>query len=179
VQKYARFLAPVAILVIVFGTIYGVAQQAQRNDANMPQIQLAEQNAASLNKTGNVQTLSQSYIDLGSSLDPFVIIYDKNGTPVSGSGYLNGALPQIPKGVLTSSKGKDYHAVTWQPTGKLRFATVAVAANDFYVVSGRSLKIVEQNETKTLRLSVFGGLAALVVLSSAYYFAPKQKNPRK
>ena len=41
-KEHLPWFASLAILVVVFGTIYGAVQQSQRSDANSPQIQIAE-----------------------------------------------------------------------------------------------------------------------------------------
>ena len=74
-----------AILVVIFGTIYTVAHQAQRQDANYPQIQIAEDAAAALNRGVKPAALVSGKVDLGASLAPFTIIYDKSGRIVAGS----------------------------------------------------------------------------------------------
>lgn len=168
-KKYTYLWMSIALLVVVvFGSIYMVVQQAQRNDADYPQIQMAEDTAAILNGGAAPGTVVNGSVIMGKSLAPFTLIFDKNGNIVNGNGYLRGTMPKIPMGVLTAAKGHDYHRVTWQPAGDVRIAAVAVAADNYYVVSGRSLKVVEQNIQRTLALCVFGGLVSLVVLSAAF-----------
>jgi len=167
-EKLYNWFAAAIILVIIFGTMYGVVQQSQRNDANYPQIQIAEDTAASLNAGSKPSSLISGKVDINQSLAPFTIIYNHSGAVVAGSGYLNGTLPTVPIGVLTASKNKAYSFVTWQPQSGVRVAVVTVTANNFYVLSGRSLTEVEKNEQKTFKLSVIGGIASIVVLSGAF-----------
>lgn len=155
----------VAVVIVIFGTIYTVVQQAQRNDANYPQIQLAEDTAAQI-KSGSdpyIASLNPP-VDMRTSLAPFTIVYDKAGHPLSGSGYLNSKVPNAPSGILTAALGKTYNAVTWQPQKDVRIAAVTVTAKGYYVLSGRSLTEVEKNETHTLQLTAIGGIIALVLL---------------
>lgn len=175
-KKLAPWLGSVLILVIIFGTIYGVVQQAQRLGANMPQIQMAEDTAALLNKETRPQVLTQGDVNIQSSLAPFLIVYSKSGKLVSGSGFLNGKVPTAPIGVLTNSNNKDYSTVTWQPSSDVRIAAVTVAANNYYVLSGRNLKEVEKNENHTFWLAFAGGVFSLAVLALAYVVAkPSRK----
>lgn len=167
-KKNLHWFSALAILVIIFGTIYAVVQQSQRLDANDPQIRLAEDTAEALNNGVKPTALPQGKVDMNKSLAPFVIIYDTNGEVVTGNGYLNNEIPKVPKGVLTSADDKEYNAVTWQPTSDLRFAAVTVKANGFYVLGGKSLRQVEKNETRTLLLTFLGGIAAAAVLGGAY-----------
>lgn len=160
--------AAIGVLVIIFGTIYGVGQQIQRSDANYPQIQLAEDKAAQLNTDPSAKFLrSLPHIDMRTSLAPFTIVYDKAGNVISGSGSLDGSVPKAPMGILTAAQGQPYHAVTWQPDKNVRIAAVTVDARGYYVLSGRSLTEVEKNESKTFRIALLGGILSLVVVGAA------------
>jgi hypothetical protein len=117
-----------------------------------------------LNEGQDPSVLAKGKVDVGSSLAPFVIIYDISGHVVNGSGYLNGSVPTVPLGVLTAANSKPYNAVTWQPEGGVRIAAVSVATHHYYVLSGRSLKEVELNEQRTFQDSLLGGIAVIVVL---------------
>lgn len=164
-KKLIAGLAGVGILVIIFGTIYGVAQQIQRSDANSPQIQMAEDTAMQINsgKDPHVASILPP-VNMNASLAPFTIVYDKNGNVVSGSGYLNGKVPKASLSMLKASNGKDYSAVTWEPQKDVRIAAVTVAAKDYYVLSGRSLTEVEKNESHTFQLAFIGGMVALLFI---------------
>jgi hypothetical protein len=178
--KLLPWLASLGILVVFFGTVYTVVQQAQRSDANYPQIQLAQDTADSLNNgTGDLNVYTGN-VDIAKSLAPFTIVYDKKGNVVSGTGFLNGKVPKAPIGILEGAKGEDYHVVTWEPKGDIRIAAVTVAAKDYYVLSGRSLKEVEKNESRTLLLSFLGGVIATLLLGLIFAFnelRPLQHRP--
>ncbi len=167
-KKLLPWLFVAITLVVLFGTIYTIAQQVQRSDANYPQIQLAEDTAAALNHDN--LALGQVYgsVNIATSLAPFTIIYDKTGRVVTGSGYLNGHVPKIPIGLLSAAKGKDHNAVTWQPQKNVRVAAVSVAAKNYYVLSGRSLREVEKNETTTLQLAMLGGIVSMILLAVVF-----------
>ncbi len=167
-KKLVLLLGPVAILVLIFGTIYGTVQQSQRNEANSPQIQLAQDTAAELNQGVQPAAAVSGKVNLATSLSPFVIIYDQEGHVVAGSGYLNGSIPTVPYGVLTASNGHDYNTVTWEPQSNVRIAAISVQADKYYVLSGRSLKEVEANESQTFLISFVGGLLSLLVLVTMY-----------
>ena len=161
-------LAVVGILVVIFGTIYATVQQAQRRDANYPQIQLAEDTAAQLGTVnGPTAPSSMAPVDMKASLAPFVIVYDAKGRVVSGSGYLNGRVPSASLSMLQEARGQDYNAVTWQPANGVRIASVTVATKNYYVLSGRSLKEVEKNEDHTLQIAFVGGILALILVMAA------------
>ena len=163
-KKLIAGLASVGIVVIMFGTVYGVAQQVQRNDANMPQIQMAEDTAAALNKGQSTEVLAHGTVNMAESLAPFTIVYDKKGQIVVSSGYLNDTVPKTSLDMLKAAQGKDYSAVTWEPQKDVRIAAVTVAAKDYYVLSGRSLTEVERNENHTLWLAMAGGILSLLML---------------
>jgi hypothetical protein len=165
-KKYASILTIGFILVIIFGTIYVTVQQSQRSGADWPQIQLAEDGAVLLNKNQPPRMFSGTFVDISKSLATFTNIYDLAGDPVTGSGYLNGSLARVPKGILTAADGTDYHHVTWEPKSGIRIAAVTVRADKYYVLSGRSLGDVEKNESKTLVLSIVGGLLSLAAATT-------------
>jgi hypothetical protein len=172
-KKNALWLGAIAILVIIFGTIYTIVQQAQRSDADYPQVQMAEDAAAALNNGAQPMTLVGSKVNINTSLAPFTIIYDKSGHIVAGSGFLNSSVPTIAFGVLSAANGHTYNRVTWQPQNGVRIASVSVAAKHYYVLSGRSLAEVEKNETKSFQLSVLGGVCSLIVLGLAFLTTKK------
>ena len=167
-KKLLPWYAVGLILVIIFGTIYTVAQQMQRRDANYPQIQIAEDLAVELNHGADPTTVVSGKVNFVSSLAPFVIIYDEFGKPIAGSGYLNDRLPKMPLDSLVDAVGKAYSFVTWETDNGVRVAAVTVATSKYYVLSGRSMVEVKKNQTNSLVLSVLGGLCALLVVLVLY-----------
>jgi hypothetical protein len=162
--KFLPLVGTAAILTIVFGTIYVITQQSLRLGANDPQIQLAEDAAAALDAGQKPGDLTRGRMDMGASLQPFIIIYDKSGKPVAGNGYLDGKLPQVPVSVLEASKGQERNSITWQPASDVRVASVTVASKDYYVTSGRSLREVESRESAVFKLAASGWAASIFVL---------------
>src|SRR4051812_12961500 len=114
-KRLLPWFAAMGLLVVIFGTIYGVVQQAQRSDANYPQIQLAQNLAYTLDRRNELALPLDGHVDIAKNLAPFTIVYDKKGNVVSGSGYLDGKVPKAPLGTLKAAEGQDYHAVTWEP----------------------------------------------------------------
>lgn len=167
-KKLLPWFACLLILIVGFGTIYAAVQQQQRSDANNPQIQLAEDTAYQLNEGDIPQVLVYGRVEVDESLAPFTIVYNKKGNVVVSSGYLNGKVPKVDKGVLEDSKGKDYNAVTWEPKKDVRIAAVAVEGKDYYVLSGRNLKQVEKNESKTLEVVMIGLILSILLLGAVY-----------
>src|SRR5438105_2570255 len=95
------FAIPFIASVIVFGTIYVIAQQSIRMAANDPQIEYAEETATIL-----ADGIKPSLVDLGPDIDiaqsvsPFVTVYDQSGAVLNTSGYLAGSALKIPAGVF-------------------------------------------------------------------------------
>src|SRR5690348_3821333 len=102
--------------------IYASVQQNYRQSLNDPQIQVAEDTAFALSHGAGIEntlwkelpmqtsTSSRSYIDIATSLSPWIAYYAENGTPLESTGLLDGALPDVPNGVLASAatgNGKD------------------------------------------------------------------------
>jgi hypothetical protein len=170
-QKLIPWLGVVVIILLIFGTIFTVTQQAGRAAANSPQIQIAEDAAAQLNRGDHPLIVTSGQMDIEASLAPFTIVYDKSGKVVSGSGYIRGKVPKAPMSILAAAKGRDYNAVTWEPKDGVRIAAVTVAADKYYVLSGRSLKLAEKQANTTLLLSALGCLASLVVVGVLYVVA--------
>ncbi len=176
-NKIIPWLTALGILFVIFLTIYGVSQQVQRNDADYPQIQIAEDAAAMLNSGAKPNSIASGAINMNSSLAPFIIVYTKSGQVISGSGYLNNKIPQAPIGILTNSNDKDYYRVTWQPQSNVRIAAVTVSANHYYVLSGRSLKIIEKNENHTFQIAFAGGLLSVAILFVGFViYNPSKKS---
>lgn len=167
-KKYVPWLAAVVLVTILFGAMYTLVQQTLRLGANDPQIQMAEDAAAQLNGGARPAPLIGGRVDIGKSLAPFILIYDKSGNVAAGSGYLNGAIPALPRGVLTHAKGSSYNAVTWQPKDNVRIASVTVAADNYYVLSGRSLRETESRANGLAKLVGASWFVSLLVLAAAW-----------
>lgn len=176
--KHYSLILTIGVLTVIFGTIYVVGQQILRQDANDPQIQLAQDIAQKLNAGGQPTDIDNSMVNMATSLAPFIIIYDKAGVVVAGSGYLNGNLPTVPLGVLQHSTNAAFNAVTWEPAASVRIASVTVSANNYYVLSGRSLKQVEARESTIMELALFGWLVTVVGIVTVNFcrsmFHPKK-----
>src|SRR5690349_1554457 len=111
-RKLFPWLIALAMLLVVFGTIYTVVQQSQRSDANYPQIQLAEDTSSGIKQGDLPATLVGQEVNMAKSLAPFTNVYNEKGGVILGSGNLDGKVPKPPLGMLQAAKGKEYHAVT-------------------------------------------------------------------
>jgi hypothetical protein len=157
------------ILTILCGLVYVSVQQAIRQGANDPQIQIAE-DAARLLEAGGVPqiVLGQNIsVPIEQSLAPYVVVFDGSGKPVAGSGKLNGQLPSLPVGIFDFVRAHGEDRVTWQPETGVRSAIVIVGyggKNPGFVMAGRSLWEVEKR-VDWLTAQIAGAwLSALFVL---------------
>lgn len=175
---YRYYIVAAVILGMVFGSMYGLVQQLGRMQANDTPSLLATQAAKVVNAYG-VQGVTAQPTDIANNPVPFVIIYDKNGKAVAGSGYLNKKLAVIPKNVLTVANS-GMHTVTWEPKDGVRIATVIVSTKNNYVLGGQSLKYTESHADKLFWLALAGYGATLVVLAlSGFLVETKLRKPGK
>ncbi|MCL4384288.1 hypothetical protein M1116_02450 [Patescibacteria group bacterium] len=165
------FWLPVGVITtLLCGLIYFLEFQHFRLPAYDPQVQLAEDIAASLSANRPLESVVSLtvHVDLTKSLAPFANFYDSQGRPEAGTGFIDNAVPSIPAGVFkyTTAHGED--RITWQPRPGIRQAIVVKPykskTSSGFVVVGRSLREVEQRE-RILFEEVAVGLLFLLVIS--------------
>ncbi len=143
--------------------LYAVGQQNYRQNANDPQIQLAEDGAAALGRgaaPADIVPRGQS-IDIAKSLASFVAVYDEQGLPLESTGVLDGAPPKPSKDLFTNWKFWS-HGHTWQPAPDVRIALVIVhVPSGGYVAAGRNMREVE-GRIMSLGAKVFAGWLLLL-----------------
>jgi hypothetical protein len=156
---FLRRWLPIAVAVTVLsGTVYAVAQQVLRQDANDPQVQMAEDAAA---QGLSVAGAGMPAVDMRRSLAPWLIVYGPDRREVGGSARLDGKLPDYPVTAFDNAPVGGRDAITWEPAPGVRAATVIVGFKGGWVVAGRSLRLVEERENLVLQLSVLGWLLAM------------------
>lgn len=165
-----RWIPTAFIITALTGLVYISVQQTLRQSANDPQIQMAEDATALLNRGDALSfVVPQQKIDLAASLAPYVIVYNEQGSPLASSGYLNDSIPVPPIGVLTHSIGEKDNRVTWQPQLGVRQAVVVThfsnTSQSGFVLAGRSLREVEKREGF---IEMYALLAWLVTLAGSY-----------
>lgn len=159
---------PLALTATVLSLfIYGAVQQAIRQAANDPQIQLAEDAAGRLNAGQSAQAvLLPDTVDMGVSLAPFMIIYDESGSVRASSVSLHGQVPILPSRVLRAVRDGGEDRFTWQPEPRNRNAVVvtrySAGAQSGFVLAGRSLREVEKREEHIRNLITLGLVVALL-----------------
>lgn len=168
IKKYLNLVSVFALLTIIFATIYVQGLQSLRLSADDPQIQMAEDTVLKLDNGVSPKSLLGGKVDIANSLAPFIIIYDKTGKVVAGNGYVDNIIPAVPTGVLTSATPGRDNKVTWQPQSNIRIASVTSAAQNYYVLSGRSLKEVEVREDRILDLTAAGYVASILFATGIF-----------
>jgi len=155
------------ILTLMGGSAAGTFQQMLRRGANQPQIQMVTLYSSKIEsgvKPDDV--IPQNNIDLEQSLEPFAIFYNDQGVPITANGYLNQAIPSPPHGVFNYLRSHSIDTVTWQPQPNVRIAAVIhriSGPNPGFLLGGRSLRLVEEQESVFWRM-VFIGWFVLVFL---------------
>jgi hypothetical protein len=174
IRRALAFFLPVAVLATLgCGLIYVEVQQDLRSGANDPQYQMAEDAAAKLNggATPVFVVNRAAVVDLSKSLSTFVIVFDSNHKVLESNARLDGGIPVPPSGVLDKASSGIPNAVTWQPRDGVRVATVTVAWNGGFVMVGRSLTRVEQQEDTAGLLAGFALPLILLVLAFSSFLA--------
>ena len=129
--------------------IYIAVQQNYRASLNDPQIQLARDGAEALRMGAEPAEIvpRQRLIDAGSSLAPFVVVYDEKVLPLESSAFINGGPPKPPAGVFEYARRNGENRVTWQPNSGVRIAIVVRHIDNEkggFVLAGRNMKEVER-----------------------------------
>jgi hypothetical protein len=170
-KKKSTYIVLLLVVSIVFGVFYAAVQQALRRGANEPQDSMASAVVASLEAGARPQDLVSGQINVATNMAPFVIIYDTSGKVVAGSGYLDGQVPQVPIGVLRAGSRDKPNSITWQPEGNVRLASVSYATRDYYVLGGRSLRVVEKQITDVTLWMLIAWLAVVLLTGGVYTIA--------
>lgn len=173
-----KYFTPLAIVItLLSGLMYVTGQQLLRISANDPQIQFAQDIAASLNSGNTPQAIiPASRVDMAKSLATFIMVFDAKGTLMLSTGEINGKEPTVPVGVFdyVTKNGED--RFTWQPQSGVRNAVVATKYKNGFVLVGRSLKEVEKREDNLLKVVIFGWVATMIAtFASITLLSPKHK----
>ncbi len=172
VKNIVRAWLPLAVITTAFcGLAYVTVQQSLRQGANDPQIQMAEDAAAALDRGESAGTVvPRGGQDIARSLAPFLILYDAQGKPQQASALLGGQLPDYPIGALQAAGNSGENRVTWQPQADVRIASVAVPYQGGYVVAGRSLREVETREAQIQTIAFLTWILTLIAVLAVVAF---------
>lgn len=158
------------VITLIFGTIYAAVQQDYRQSANDPQIQIAEDTVASLERGARPQPVPlASQLDISKTLSPFIIIYSATGTPMFATAQLGGKEPTLPEGVLSYTEDHGENRLTWQPQDDVRIAAVIKTSTAGYVLVGRSLREIEKRESELSLQVLLGWLASVIIILLSYF----------
>src|ERR1041385_5293285 len=106
--RAARVWVPLAVALTGLSlAVFVAVQQDLRQNANDPQIQMAEDAATALN--GGVPpnaVVPDRSVELSSSLGTFVMVFDKADALVASSANLHGQAPPFPTSVLDNVHGQ-------------------------------------------------------------------------
>lgn len=181
IKTILKIWLPFVVTITAFCALtYATIQQSYRQNANDPQIQMAQDVADAIVDGKDVGTLLPiDKIYVAKSLAPFLIVLDQEGNEIASSVILDGQTPELPNGVLDSTKELGENRITWQPSDGVRIAAVIVSYKDGYVLAGRNLREVEAREAQ---LTAFAGLtwilalfATLVVIIFGEYLLSEKK----
>lgn len=186
---FRRFIPLAFLATAACGLVYLAVQQSLRQNANDPQIQMAEDAVTQLQTdTPGQMVVVPGIIDINQSLAPYLVVYDASGNPVAGNGLLDGTLPGLPAGIFNyvSLYGEDHF--TWQPRPDIRQAVVVMGIpGGGFVMAGRSLREIEiredrvKFETGGVLLFTLGGLLVLEIIFAAIesWWLRKEKKEAK
>jgi len=167
IKNIFKLWLPFAVVISAFSLlIYAVVQQAYRQSANDPQIQMANDAAEALDHGKTVdEIVPVETIDMDRSLAPFYLIFNSDEQPTAGSGILNNSLQTVPEGVLDFAKNNGENRVTWQPQPGVRIAAVIVPYQNGYVLAGRNMREVEVREAQ---VSTFAGITWVLAMLGTF-----------
>ena len=162
---------------------YAIPQHVLRSGLNDPQIQMATDLAAKLERVGVNDGLPQgalpasdssANIDMARSLSPFFIVYNDAGQPLGVNGNLDGQTPVPPAGVFSNVRDHGEERVTWQPRRGVRIAAVIERVNGVQpglVLAGRNMREVESRigDVRTMAGLTWLGMLALIALGTVAF----------
>lgn len=167
--------AAAMIVTVLCGLIYVSVQQAHRSAGNDPQSQIASDLKAAIeNNRSIMQYMTNDSTELSESLSVFKTIYNKNGEPIQSTGFINGQLPKIPKGVFDFTNKNDEDVFTWQPQRGVRMAMVVKkikSSQTGFVAAGRSLKEVEKRESDLTTMVFVAWLVCMGIIVMHFLFS--------
>ena len=164
-----RRLLPLWILLSGLVTVaafaaFIVIQQQLRAAANHPQVEMAREAAGKLNAGANPHSVvNGAQVDIASSSDTYLIVFDSNGALLASSAQLEGIAVTPPSGVFAYVRDHGEDMISWQPAVGVRSAIVADSFNGGYVVAGRSLTSTEHAESALGLWAIFGWAAAVLL----------------
>jgi hypothetical protein len=162
------------ILTALGGAAAITVQQMLRRGADQPQIQMADLSVSQLlSGEKPVDFVSPKHVDIGQSLEPFVIFYNDAGQSENSTGYLDGTVPAPPSGVFDYLRKHSSDHFTWQPHPQVRIAAVMrriTGSHPGFLLAGRSLSSVEEHESLLRQMTFLGWFVLLLSLAAGTAF---------
>jgi hypothetical protein len=156
------------ILTLLGGAATLTIKQILRRGANQPQAEMANFYASEIaSGVAPDDSIPPGYVDLERNLEPFVVFYNQQGKPEASTGYIDQSIPILPPGIMDYIRTHGSETFTWQPRIQVRIAVVAqrvTGSHPGIVLAGRSLRLVQRDETLLYRIAFFGWLILVVLL---------------
>ena len=170
--------------------LYAIPQHVLRSGLNDPQIQMADDLAATLDHYGIDDGLRQGAllhsggsgnVDMFRSLSPFLMVFNDAGQLQGSNAQLDGQAPTPPKGVSDYLRQHGQERVTWQPRRSVRIAAVVVRVHGSqpgFILAGRNMREVEARIGDVQRMAglTWVGMLGLIAVGSiafAIYTRPR------
>jgi hypothetical protein len=160
-----------------------IEQQALRQSANDPQLGIATDLAIRLARgISPAVAVPNDKTDMDLSLSPFVIAYDEQGKVLASSAQLNGAVPQLPQGVLDYMRTHREDRITWAPQRYVRIASVILHVSGpqgGFVVAGPNLREIEARKDLLMQLAVLVWLGLIgIIFVGTFLFGWLTRTPK-
>ena len=175
--------------------LYAIPQQVLRQGANDPQIAMATDLVAVLERGGLVEALQQGAlpavtggsggVDIARSLSPFAIVFDDEGRVLASQAQLDGKAPVPPAGIFNYVRQHGEDRFSWQPVLSrergVRIAAVMQRVNGAhpgFVLAGRNMREVEAREEQVRQMAglTWVGMLGVILVGTAvfgWYTRPK------
>ncbi len=158
---------PIGFIVAVFFIFTYIAlQQYMRMSANDAPAEIVKNIDLALSEGALPSQFNSTHpVEIDKSLSLYVIIYDANGRPISGTGALNGNYPIPSSDVFAYTRSHQIDKFTFEPKPQLRHAVVMTyhdGTTPLYILAGHSLEQVESHIKELLSLSVVFGFISLI-----------------
>lgn len=160
----------IAISGLCLLTYLGVEQSIRQTFNEIP-VQMAEDTARMLGQGADLRQFAVGAygqeVDIRVTLEPFIVIYNEQGSVVGGNGVIDEILPTPPHGVFERAE-KWRWGSTWQPEDDVRIAAAIVpySAPDGtagFVLAGRNMRLMEDHTNHIGWLVVQAWLALVLI----------------
>lgn len=164
VDRLVPWIVGALVATVAIGAVYGAVQQGDRSSADdAPQALISQ--LASVAGSDTPGAAQSPRVNVAESRMPFYVIYNADGRPIAGDGYLDGKRARIPEGVLQSTVVNGSDHLTWEPEPGVRLALTTAREGRTVIAAGQSLAAFEQRTDRLGMLLLLGWLLTLAVLT--------------